>query len=169
MSAGSPDRQVIALIGARLIALIQTTVLGFAAVWALTRSLGEEELQGWLFILLLGVCAWRSWRIAVIVDENEIVVRNFWRTHRIPWSDVTRIQYADFWPSPLMLTLASVIAIRTKSTRLPVYAQALVGNGKSQIAALAEAARSHPHVRVEPWSHPPNDPKDEPRDASSQA
>jgi hypothetical protein len=157
----------IALIGARLIALIQTTVLAYVATWALTKGLGEEELHGWLFLPLLGFCVWRSWRLAVIADDHDIAVRNFWRTHRIPWSDVTRIRYADFWPSPLMFTLASVIAIKTQGRRLPVYAQALVGSGESQISGLYEAAQGHPHVWIEPYSYPPSDPEDEDEKGSS--
>ena len=149
--AASPPT-TIALLGARLIALITTGALAFAIARIGSAVVNTPNLEGWLFLMLFPLCLWRSLRIAVIAGDEVVVVRNVWRTYRVPWSDIASIRYADLWPSPVTLTLASTIAIRRKSQRLPVFAQALVGNGARQIESLEAAARMHPGVSVESWS-----------------
>jgi hypothetical protein len=56
-----------------------------------------------LIIFSLGVV-----RIAVEADENEIVVRNLWRTHRIRWTSVASIvKPTAYWPGSAILTAAT--------------------------------------------------------------
>ena len=89
--------------------------------------------------------------MAVVVGASSITVRNFWRTYEVKWSDISTIRYADSWPSPVMFTLGTIIAIDCRSRRLPVVAQALVGRSAGQIEALEAAARSHPDISVDSW------------------
>jgi Bacterial PH domain len=138
--------------GAKLIAGVQALLITLGLDLALTAGLGYPEREGLIFVPLFALSLWRAWRLGVVVTDETIVVRNFWRTYEIPWSDVARIEYASFWPSPVALTLATVIAIKRKGTRVPVFVQALVGRSGRQITGLEAAARGHPSVSVESWT-----------------
>ena len=142
---------VIAPVGPRLIALFVAGAGSLVLAHIVSAALDMPDLEDWVFLTLLAFSAWRARRMAVVVGASSITVRNFWRTYEVKWSDISAIRYADFWPSPVNFTLATIIAIDCRSRRLPVVAQALVGRSAGQIEALEAAARSHPDISVESW------------------
>ena len=85
-------------------------------------------------------------RVGVEADENEIVVTNLWRTHRVPWTLVTEVSLAGmFWPSSVaaFFALWSPLRIRTRDGR-SVFIQASLDNVERVVAYLRESS-THAH------------------------
>jgi hypothetical protein len=80
--------------------------------------------------LLLGLVAivWRSFRTALVVTDQEVVIRNFFWSWRLPWDEIEEI----CWGTPLFLRLLSgaryhYLGFRKNGHRLPVFASASQG------------------------------------------
>ena len=58
-------------------------------------ALVPEGWQGWIvligFVGSVAAC-WRGLRLTIELDENHIVVKNYWRTYCFSWEDVREIR-----------------------------------------------------------------------------
>ena len=95
----------------------------------------DELVIGWLLGLVLIV--WRSFRMALVVTDQEIRIRNFFWSWRLPWDDVEEI----FWGTPLFLRIFGgarfhYLGFRRKGDRLSVFAAASQGVRRSNWSPL---------------------------------
>jgi hypothetical protein len=80
--------------GSRFYALfINTVIFAFPMGWSIALlSSGSHRLIATLMATAVfgvaGFVLWRVARLATVFKPHEIIVRNWYRTHRIPWSDV---------------------------------------------------------------------------------
>ncbi|MDX6475341.1 MAG: hypothetical protein QOH95_852 [Gaiellaceae bacterium] len=51
--------------------------------------------------LLLVLLAWRTFRIAVLISGDEVVVRNVCRDRRVPLEQVSSFDWGDWWRFPI--------------------------------------------------------------------
>src|SRR5579885_821338 len=61
---------------------------------AATGGVGSHIGWGLVAGIAVILCA-RGLRVALVVDDEEIVVRGYTRTHRLPWSKVSQVSAGD--------------------------------------------------------------------------
>jgi hypothetical protein len=89
------------------------------------QMLDSDLLPVWAYwpLLALGLIYGIS-RISIEVSDDEIVVRNFWRTHRRRWAEIREVGVASGWRAPLawIQFLSALLITDTKGRRIIVQA-----------------------------------------------
>jgi hypothetical protein len=131
-----------------LVGCASGVVLSVLAAFSLA-ALGAHKRE-WLFwtvclLVFFAILARAAWRIAVLANEENIVVTNLWRTHRLRWAAVERIDDAGaIWPGAAALVYAfTPLRIRTRDGRY-VYVQASINDFDAATAYLRASSR-HAH------------------------
>jgi hypothetical protein len=80
--------------GVRLIAAFETLVYGGLGVLVVNAALGAAWWRLSLPLTLLGLLllVLRAFRIAPVLDDEGVEIKNYWRTSRFRWEDVVSIR-----------------------------------------------------------------------------
>jgi hypothetical protein len=107
--------------------------------------------------LALATALYRSLRIVLIIESDNILIRNFWGTSQVPWADVARIEVAHcgpgMRPACLIFTLKEAQEWRVA---YPAHATVLIGSKQKRLQVLEEIktrAADHGVVTVAAVGH----------------
>lgn len=96
-------------------------VLGAAAFWWATRSYaGVAALV--LVVAATAVAGWRAGTLRVDFGDDEVVVRNLFRTRRVPRSEVLAWEYRRSWLVSTRWVRGTCPVAVTRSERVTVLA-----------------------------------------------
>jgi hypothetical protein len=107
-------------------------------LWGLGLALGLDGTP--FFFATLIAPYWFTFRaltVSVTVEDERVIIRNLWRTHRLPWSDVEAITFV----APGGFKAAPVLAFKPRGGGRRVAALACIALTQAQtrtLAALAE-------------------------------
>ena len=136
----------------RLPPLARAWVVGFMSVWcavvvvAGVRGLTSDPSAGLLvLVLMLGVgmtMGYRMSRLGVVAEGDTLVVRNHWRTHRFPRSEVRDVQEVRVgsgvpWGRAVQVVLAdrSAVSLDVTQTAMPWGGHARLQSQLQQLRA----------------------------------
>lgn len=115
------------------IELVLGWVVLVLAVTALTRERVDPGLGGLLVaVIVAGVV--RAARVRIEVSGDGLLVRNFFRSHRLSWREIRSLE-SDGWACSLPLTHrlpSPVLVVRTDAKRVAVTATARIGKRASE-------------------------------------
>ena len=75
-----------------LLCLVPVGVLAHPVVLGFQRGYVPWAVAGVVVAAVFVAAAVRSWRICLITTDTHLVVKNFWRTWHIEWSDISKIE-----------------------------------------------------------------------------
>jgi hypothetical protein len=107
-------------------------------LWGLGFALGLDGTP--FFFTTLIAPYWFTFRaltLSVTVEDERVIIRNLWRTYRLPWSDVEAITFV----APGRFKAAPVLAFKLRGGGRRVAALACIAFTQAQrrtLAALAE-------------------------------
>ena len=108
--------------------IIATALFAAMAVAAVpVGPLAASNETAWLIwgalVAGLSLVALRVWRVAVVVSPDGVVVRNFWRTVRVPWLQIQGIELGPqalfSWRPVTTLLLKNGTRLRTSAGEAP--------------------------------------------------
>jgi len=117
-------------------------------IWAIASAALPSTVGG--FVALLGVpvviyAAVRGFRIELTADRDELVVRNYFRTHRVRWEDVESIGVGFHQMGGV---LGDAVAVSRKDRRLIVAAQATMASSRERRRVLNALKRLRPDLPI---------------------
>jgi hypothetical protein len=130
---------------ARIANAIFSTAQLVVALWVIWRIGVSDSTISIIALPVFATSLWRSLTIRIVLEEERLVIRNFWRSHTVPWSRVVRASITALWPSPLtLLSLGRIVTLKVADRAFPIGIQALLGRPNSRAVARFEAeARRH--------------------------
>lgn len=122
---------------------LRATAVGYTLFWLL-MVLGAPA-NGRVALAVVGAAfvpvAVRAWRVALVVVNEGVIVRNLWRTRRFSWSDIHRFEVglsrvgAHSFPNSCLLHAHDGRVIRVDGA----CASNLAGHrGRAQVQAIAD-------------------------------
>ena len=126
-----------------IIAVIAYFVLSFR-IYDLADGLVEDFLAALLFALL-AVAVIQTWRLAVVVRSDGVLVRNSWRDQFLRWDDIQGIDHEQsrIQRVSILMNDGRVVqceAMRGWATRNEPHAKALVQAVTERLAAREQQA-----------------------------
>ncbi|MEU3646531.1 PH domain-containing protein [Lentzea sp. NPDC034063] len=126
-----------------IIAVVVYFVLSFR-IYDQTEGLAEYALTGLLFGLL-SVAVIQTWRLAVVVRSDGVLVRNSWRDQFLRWDDIQGIDHEQsrIQRVSILMTDGRVVqceAMRGWATKDEPHAKALVQAVTERLAAREQQA-----------------------------
>ncbi|MFJ8960350.1 PH domain-containing protein [Lentzea sp. NPDC102401] len=126
-----------------IIAVVAYFVLSFR-IYDLVDGLAEDLLAALLFGLLAAMVI-QTWRLAVIVRSDGVLVRNSWRDQFLRWDDIQGIDHEQSRVQrvSILMTDGRVVpcdAMRGWATRDEPHAKALVQAVTERLAAREQQA-----------------------------
>ncbi len=134
-------------IGFVVAAAVVTAVLAGATIHLATTDVGTTSVIAYGAFASCSIFPFvRATRIALVIDGGEVVVRNFFRTHRYAVQDVSKLALSE--KEPALFSWVAVLHLKDGSTRTVTALQepnrhvftGKVDNGKTDTARqVAEA------------------------------
>ncbi|MDX8144307.1 PH domain-containing protein [Lentzea sp. BCCO 10_0061] len=126
-----------------IIAVIAYFVLSFR-IYDLADGLVEDVLAALLFVLL-AVAVLQTWRLAVVVRSDGVLVRNSWRDQFLRWDDIQGIDHEQsrIQRVSILMNDGRVVqceAMRGWATKDEPHAKALVQAVTERLAAREQQA-----------------------------
>jgi hypothetical protein len=129
-------------LGLRLGVASVAVFLGLLFFFASASPFDSTVVRG-VGLLVGAIAAIRAFRLRIRADRSEIVVRNFFRTHRLRWEDLRQIGIGAGWSGRGTTNLILV----AKSGRV-VPATATTNRRREQVRVMRELAELRPDLPI---------------------